>query len=323
VQYLTVGAATISNNVVSISTLTRVGTTATATTAAAHNLASGMEPTIAGVVETDYNGAFAITVTSATTFTYEVTDSPSTPATGTITVTSDSASVSIESVEFGQDQNQDAGTEISFSSPISGVDSLTRVQFGAIGGGTDLESDEDLRIRVIDRYANPVSTFNVAAITKQIRLVSGITRVFVEEITPAVGQVTVYFTRDNDANIIPDASEVTTAKNKLLEIKPAHVDPDDVIVSAPTGVTVPFTFSALSPNTSTMQAAITANLQSLFRDDTTVGADLLRVSYEGTIFQTIDPDTGKQVSTFTLSTPTIDITIATGELPVLGNITYP
>ena len=72
-----------------------------------------------------------------------------------------------------------------------------------------------------------------------------------------------------------------------------------------------------------MQAAISANLAALFEDDTTVGEDLLRVSYESAIFQTTDPGTGDQVVSFTLSTPTTDVTIATGELPVLGNITYP
>jgi uncharacterized phage protein gp47/JayE len=197
------------------------------------------------------------------------------------------------------------------------------VQFSEIGGGTDLESEDDLRIRVIGRYANPVSTFNVAAIEKQIKEVSGITRVFVEEVTPTAGEVTIYFTRDNDADIIPSSGEVDTAKNKVLEIKPAHVADGDVIVAAPTGVTVPFTFTGLSPNTSTMQAAITANLQALFRDDTIVGEDLLRISYEGAIFQTIDPNTGDGVVSFTLSTPTTDVSITSGELPVLGNITYP
>ena len=46
VEYLTVGVATISTNIVSISTLTRIGTTATATTASNHNLASLMSVAI-------------------------------------------------------------------------------------------------------------------------------------------------------------------------------------------------------------------------------------------------------------------------------------
>lgn len=41
--------------------------------------------TIAGANESDYNGEFSITVTGATAFTYTVSNSPATPATGTIT----------------------------------------------------------------------------------------------------------------------------------------------------------------------------------------------------------------------------------------------
>ena len=54
VEYLTVGVSTISTNVVSISTLTRIGTTVTATTSSNHNLASLMSVVVAGVNETDY-----------------------------------------------------------------------------------------------------------------------------------------------------------------------------------------------------------------------------------------------------------------------------
>lgn len=321
--YTTVGTATITTNVLSVSSLTRSGSTATATTASNHNLASGMTVTIAGANETEYNGAFVVTVTGLDTFTYTVSGTPASPATGTITATTNSATVSIISDDFGADQNQDAGSVLTLNGTISGVNSTLRVQFGAIGGGTDLQSDEDYKTEVIDAYRNPISTFNPAAIELKIKEVSGITRVFVEEITPAEGQVTVYFTRDNDANIIPDASEVTTAKNKLLEIKPAHVSTADVIVSAPTGVTVDFTFTALNPNTTTMQNAITASLGALFRDDTTVSQDLTEDAYRAAIFQTIDTETGQKVKSFTLSGPSGDIAIASGELPVLGNITYP
>lgn len=70
---------------VNVSSITRSGTTATVTTATAHGLATGDVALIAGAVETAYNGEFVITMTSATTFTYDVAGSPSTPATGTIT----------------------------------------------------------------------------------------------------------------------------------------------------------------------------------------------------------------------------------------------
>ena len=69
------------------SSITRSGTTATVTLGSAVNWQSGSIVTIAGAVETDYNGSFTITVTDSTHFDYEVTGTPTTPATGTITAT--------------------------------------------------------------------------------------------------------------------------------------------------------------------------------------------------------------------------------------------
>lgn len=66
-----------------ISGITRSSTTATATTASAHGLIAGDYVTISGATETEYNGTFAVaSVPTSTTFTYTVTGTPDTPATG-------------------------------------------------------------------------------------------------------------------------------------------------------------------------------------------------------------------------------------------------
>lgn len=70
---------------VNVSSITRSGTTATVTTATAHGFSTGDVALIAGAAETAYNGEFVVTVTGSTSFTYDVTGSPATPATGTIT----------------------------------------------------------------------------------------------------------------------------------------------------------------------------------------------------------------------------------------------
>lgn len=69
----------------SVSSITRSGTTATVTTSSNHGYSTGDLVHIAGADQSDYNGEFEITVTAADEFTYEVSGSPSTPATGTIT----------------------------------------------------------------------------------------------------------------------------------------------------------------------------------------------------------------------------------------------
>jgi len=401
--YLTDASATISSNVISVVSVTRIGSIVTVVTSSNHSLASNLSVVISGAVEIEYNGSHVITVTSEDEFTYNIETTPATPASGPILVAFDTASIAVTSQDFGQAVNADSGAGLDLTNPISGVDSTAYVQYGAIGGGTDLENDEDLRDRILERWRNPVALFNEAAISIQAKLVSGVTRVFIEgastdldpqtissitrsgsiavlttttphglesgmqvsvsgadqseynvikEIiivvddttiafpvlgtptTPATGVITylptvrpgqtvVYFTRDNDTNIIPDASEVDTVKDKIKEIKPAHMSDYDLIVKAPVGVVIPFSFTSLTPNTIEVQGAIAANLAALFEERTSVGQDLLQVEYESIIFQSVDPTTGASVSDFTLSTPVGTISIDSGELPVLGSITYP
>lgn len=78
----------IGNESVTISSITRDTTTATATTAYPHGLETGDKVTVSGATESDYNITASITVTSPTTFTYTVANSPTTPATGSPVFTS-------------------------------------------------------------------------------------------------------------------------------------------------------------------------------------------------------------------------------------------
>ena len=71
-----------------VSSVTRSGSLVTVTTSADHGLIVDDFVTIAGAVETDYNGAQRIySVPLSTTFTFVTTATPTTPATGTITAT--------------------------------------------------------------------------------------------------------------------------------------------------------------------------------------------------------------------------------------------
>ena len=322
--YTSTAASVIAAQVENVTSITRSGTTATVTTDSDHELANNVPTSIAGAVETEYNVADAvITVTGPDTFEYQVSGSPSTPATGTITASHTSVSTPVTSDDFGIDTNLAAGSSLKLQTPIVGVDDTFVVDFGQLGGGTNQESNAGLRDRTLDRIQNPVANFNVAAITDKAKEVAGVTRVFVEEITPAVGQVTVYFMRDNDPDPIPSGSEVAEVRAKIEEIVPANTDKDnDLFVNAPTGVPVAFTFTALSPDTSTMQSAIQANLAQFFDEDTVVSADIKEDAYRSAIFNTIDTATGDTVTSFTLSVPSGDITIATGEIGTLGTVSF-
>lgn len=326
--YTTDAEITLALQSISVTNLTRSGTIATAVTVSDHKISSGMSITMAGANETDYNGTFDITVTGPDSFEYTVSGSPSTPATGTITAAFDGEEVSITSVDEGEGVNLDSGAQLDLIIPISGVDTTSWVQYSEITGGEDTESDADLLIRILSARANPVANFNVAAIEKQCFYFSGkpsgVTRVKVKRITPAAGQVTILFVRDNDiGGIIPDASELLAVKNSILEILQGTSDTVDVIVTAPTAVTTNYTFTALSPDTATMRTAIENNLKAFYRDKVALEIDVTEDNYRNAIVSTIDPENGDTLDSFTLSAPSGDITVTTDEIGVLGNVSFP
>jgi len=72
---------TTSTNVKTISSITRVDSLATLTTATAHGLVTGAYVSITGTTPAAYSGVFKITVTSTTAFTYSMTSTPATNAT--------------------------------------------------------------------------------------------------------------------------------------------------------------------------------------------------------------------------------------------------
>ena len=190
-EYIVQQTTTIAINTNNIINLVFSAGTATATTAGIHEYASGMTVTISGADQPAYNGVFVIQVTADNLFTYEVSGSPVTPATGTISATANTATVSVVSNDFGEDQNLATGAALTWTTPLPGIDSTAFVQFEGLVGGTDVESTDDFRSRVLGTYQNPNTPFNVEEIIDLAREINGVTRVFVEEPDFATGSTPV------------------------------------------------------------------------------------------------------------------------------------
>ena len=321
--YLTQSSVTLAAQSINVSSITRSGSTVTATTTSAHSLASGMPITIAGAVETAYNGTFEVTVTAPDEFIYTISGTPSSPATGTITAGYTGAQAEIESENTGRDTNLTTGSFVTLVSPIAGVDQKANAQYAGVSGGSDAETDAELLVRVLQSRSNPVANFNEAAIEKEARAVAGVTRVLVKRITPNVGDVTVLFVRDNDANIIPDAGEIADVYAAVTAISPANTSLSDIYVLAPTPVTTNYAFTAINPDTESMRDAIETNLEAFYRDSVTFEENITEDKYRAAIIDTVDPETGSELLSFTLSGPTGDITVGTNSIGVLGSVTFP
>jgi len=328
IQYATDSDITVSSETINISSITRLGTTAIVTTVSNHNLATGFViDSITGADQSEYNVTnTVITVTSANEFTYEVSGTPVSPATGTIQLNYVSGFGNITASEFGSDGNAGAGAQLTLVSPIVNVNDTVLVNQDGLIGGLDIESDDSLRTRLQERTSNFSAPFTNAGLSVFIKeQVPGVTRIWVEDATPSAGMVTIYFTRDNDTNIIPTAGQATTVKNAIIDpetgVKPANTPDSFVIVSSPTAVPVDFTFTSLSPNTDDMQSAISQALNDYFRNNTNIAQDLTSEEYNNIVFSVVD--SSGNTPTFTLSSPAGDITVNSGELPTLGTVTYP
>ena len=323
VVYSVDSTSVIANTSISV-TLTRSGTTVTATASTSLPFASTVLVTIAGANESEYNGTYAISVASELTFTYEITGSPSTPATGTITAAADIARVAITAEDYALSTNISSGGTLTLATPITDVDDDAYVEFIGIIGGRDTETKNNLLRRTKHSRSNPVANYNVGAVEKALFAVQGITRIFIKRVYPDPGEARVFFLRDDDAgSILPDATEVAEAQAALDVLLPLTTDADDVLALAPTAVTTSFTFSALSPDTLTMRTAITNTISAFYEDEASFETDITEIKYNAIISNTIDPDTGDSLASFTLSSPSGDITVGIDSMGIFGGATYP
>lgn len=80
-----VGSLEADQGPISVTSMSRVGSTVTVTTATEHGFGNLTDITIDGADQTEYNASWTITRISATIFTFTISTTPTTPATGTIT----------------------------------------------------------------------------------------------------------------------------------------------------------------------------------------------------------------------------------------------
>lgn len=328
-DYETTASAVVVTQSLIAASLTRSGTTAIFETSEPHYLASGMTVTFSGADQAAYNVSAVITVTAANELTYAVVGSPATPATGAPILTGAWTNVDIVATAAGPSGNVDAGQTLTIDSAPSGIDETARVTFGAIAGGTEAETTESYRTRVLRALGTDFGMFTGDEIEIIAKSVPGVTRVFVRRATlngtngVFEGQVRIAFMRDGDANPFPSGTEVTAVKDRILALAmPAHTAEEDVVVESPTPLPVAFTFTAILPNTASMRRAIQARLEQLFKEGVTYADDLLEDEYRCAVMDTFDREAGVALKSFALSTPSGDIAVGLNELPTLGTVTF-
>ncbi len=333
-EYATSEISTVTDPDQGITGITRVGTTATATVAEGHALATGMEVTVSGADQAEYNITTTVSVLSSLTFSYEVSGSPTTPATGTIGYNAAFAVVDVAAILTGAQTNADAGALLTLTTPseITDIDGDAYVQIDGLSGGSSIESDEDYRARILLSRSIIEGVFTEDQVILAALSLSGNTRAFVKRPTvggaggaedPYPGQVAVYIMRDDDANPIPPTTVLDATKELIVAdgAMPAHTAEADIFVEAPDPVSEVFDFNSLEPNTTTMQEAIRAQLTAFFQDSVQFETNVTENAYISAIQTTQDTQTGDFIESFALTTPSGPIVVTDGEIAVYDDTT--
>lgn len=217
----------------------------------------------------------------------------------------------VTAVLAGVEGNSADGTELTFESPLPGVDATAVTS--ELTGGADEESTESLRRRVLARLDNPPQGGAESDYTLWALAVPGVTRVWVYPNQLGAGTVVVYFVRDDDeTGLIPSGGEVTEVQEYIDERRPVTAA---VTVAAPTAKTWNFTIE-VTPDTTDVRDAVEAELTDVFRTEGEPGTTLPL----SRVRTAIGIATG--LTDYVLTTPNADLTHSAGEIPVLGTITW-
>lgn len=228
------------------------------------------------------------------------------------TIASGTATIAVTASVGGTAGDTAAASTLSFISPIAGVNSSATVAVGGLTGGADIETDDSLRSRLLERLRRPPNAGTKEDYEAWALEVAGVTRAWCNPLELGLGTAVVRFVRDDDVSLIPDAGEVAAVQAYIDARRPIGAA---ITVSAPTAVALNISIT-LTPNTAAVRDAVTAELTDLLRREAAPGGTIL-LSH---IREAISTAAGETNSVVTA--PTGDVTHTTSQIATLGTVTF-
>lgn len=212
----------------------------------------------------------------------------------------------------GETGNSAIGTVLSLAAPLAGVDAETTVSV-ALAGGSDQETVEELRTRLLARIQSPPLGGAQQDYVQWAKETSGVTRAWCYPAYLGAGTVGVFFMRDNDeSGAFPSESEVEAVSAYIETKRPVTAQH---YVFAPTAQEVDFNI-AISPDTAELRAAVEAELQDLFDRDAEPGG----VIYLSRMREAVSVAAGETDNS--ISSPSADVDPSNGYIATLGTVTW-
>lgn len=247
-----------------------------------------------------------------------------------------------DSTGGGSIGNADLSTLLTLDVSWSGIDSTVTMNAAATGGA-DIEDEEDFRRRVLYAYQHPLQGGAEADYVQWATSVAGVTRAWCLKHILGIGSVGVYIMCDGDGHSndtgFPDGTDgVATSEvwgidgtgtgaatgmqlavaDYIWENQPVTAL---VWVCSPIPKPINFIIDGISGAGTTVKEAIATAISGVFFDNGdprgSAGAGVIYLSDLVYAIAGVANTTG-----FVLTSPSANIPLGTGELPVLGNVEY-
>lgn len=224
--------------------------------------------------------------------------------------------IPVIAVTAGRAGNATFGTPL--STVFAGIASSAVDDIG-IGQGADLETDDLLRTRILNRKRYPPHGGAAYDYVAWLLALPGITRVFPVGNAYGRGTVGVWFMMDDTYPAgIPGPADVVAAQAALNAERPVTAT---VIVQAPIADCIDVVVKGLRPDTQAVRESVGAELQALFRNMTEPGVPgrpfALRRSW---IWQAIGNAAGE--SSHEVLAPASDLEFGAGIVPCLRSVSF-
>ena len=223
--------------------------------------------------------------------------------------------VLIRALDPGIVGNLTNGQVVSFDPVLNGVD-RDAIVLGEITGGTDDETDDELRARVLKRIREPPMGGDQTDYESWVLSVPGVTRAWTNALEQGIGTVVTRFMMDDlraDNNGFPLQEDVDTVAAYLDTVRPVAVK--DIFVVAPIPFAINLTINQLVVDNAATREAIELSLTDMLFAKAVPGGTIYSSWVEAAISDSLGVDHFELVFT-TTSMP------SPGHLAILGSIIY-
>ena len=232
----------------------------------------------------------------------------------TVIIIGGNASVALTAIEAGLNSNLIAGSALTATSTLPGINSDVAVDVNGITGGADVEPIERFKERYRTRLrAVPMGgkDYDYQEWARSAHV--DVTRAFIFTHENGVGTVVIRIVTEDLDNTIPTQGVIDAVTTAIATLKPVEVP---VTIEAPVARPLNLNFTSLVPDTPEVRASIEAEVRDMFRREAKPASTLLLSHIRAAISNAIN----EEDFAITLDS---NIALAPNQFPTWGNASWP